>query len=47
LAVKLNKRAFDHAKALIEEGKYVFDERDDWSEHKPTAQKENEFILSA
>src|SRR5512133_3830987 len=44
MAVILNKRAFDHAKRLIEEGKYVLDERDQWSEHQPTARKENEFI---
>ena len=44
MAVKLNKRAFDRAKDLINEGKVVLDERDAWSEHEPTAQKENEFI---
>ena len=44
MAVKLNKRAFDHAKQLINEEKVVYDERDAWSEHEPSAQKENEFI---
>jgi hypothetical protein len=44
MAVKLNRRAFDHAKKLIHEAKFVFDERDAWSEHRPSAQKENEFI---
>jgi hypothetical protein len=44
MSVKLNGRAYDYAKALIEEGKFVFDERDAWSEHRPSAQKENEFI---
>jgi hypothetical protein len=27
MAVKLNKQAFEHAKNLIEQGKFVFDER--------------------
>jgi hypothetical protein len=44
MAVKLNKRAFGHAKELVQEGHVVVDERDAWSEHQPTAQKENEFI---
>ncbi len=44
MAVILNKRAFEHAKKLIEEGKYVFDERDDWSEHEPTPEIENIFL---
>ena len=44
MAVKLNKKAFEHAKSLVLEGKYVYDERDDWSEHRPSAEDENEFI---
>ena len=44
MAVTLNKKGFDHAKSLIDEGKVVRDERDDWSEHQPTTEKENEFI---
>jgi hypothetical protein len=44
VAVTLNRRAFDHAKALITEGRIVFDERDSWSEHRPSAQKENRFL---
>ena len=44
MTIKLNKRAFDHAKRLIEKGSYVFDEKDMWSEHKPSAQEENEYI---
>jgi hypothetical protein len=38
-AVILNKRAFEHAKQLIEKGSYVFDEKDMWSEHQPSAQE--------
>jgi hypothetical protein len=44
MAVILDHRAFDHAKVLIKEGRYAFDERDAWSEHQPSTQKENEFI---
>ena len=29
LTIKLNKRAFEHAKRLIEKGSYVFDEKED------------------
>ena len=44
MAVKLNRKAFEHAKTLVLERKYVYDERDDWSEHQPSAEDENEFI---
>ena len=44
MAVKLNSRSFDFAKRLIEEGRYVFDDRDAWSEHQPSAEREDEFI---
>jgi hypothetical protein len=42
--MKLNKTAFEHAQQLVKNGKAVLDERDDWSEHQPTADEENEFI---
>jgi len=44
MAVKLNSTAFDHAKALIKDGKFVIDDRDAWSEHEPTAEEENKYI---
>jgi hypothetical protein len=44
LAVKLNTTAFDYGKELVLKGRRVFDERDAWSEHQPSAEKENEFI---
>ena len=44
--VKLSKTAFAHAKALVNEGKFVWDERDAWSEHQPSTQQENDFIRS-
>ena len=44
MGVKLNSRAFDHAKALIKDGQYELDDRDAWSEHRPSAQQENSYI---
>jgi hypothetical protein len=44
MALKLNDRAFEHAKQLIKKGDFVADERDDWSEHQPSVEEENEFI---
>ncbi|GIH22396.1 hypothetical protein Aph01nite_07060 [Acrocarpospora phusangensis] len=44
MTVKLNKRAFDFAKKLIDDGHYVLDGMDDWSEHHPSAQQENDFL---
>lgn len=44
MAVKLSRTAFEHAGRLIKEGRAVYDERDDWSEHQPSAEDENRFI---
>lgn len=44
MAVKLNRSGYDQAKQLIADGKVVLDERDDWSEHQPSAAQENKFI---
>ncbi len=44
MAVRLNRKAFEQAKALILEGQHVYDERDAWSEHRPSAAAENDFI---
>jgi hypothetical protein len=44
MAVKLNRTAYDFAQQRIKDGHYVADDRDDWSEHQPTAAQENEFI---
>ena len=44
MAVKLNRTAFEHAKELITKGRFVYDDRDAWSEHQPSAQQENDFI---
>jgi hypothetical protein len=44
MAATLNRRAFDHARELVANGRYTIDDRDDWSEHRPSAQWENSFI---
>lgn len=44
MAVKLYRQAFDYAKKLVHEGRAVHDQRDDWSEHQPSAAEENAFI---
>jgi hypothetical protein len=44
MAVKLNRKAYEHAKSLISSGKVVRDQRDDWSEAAPSAAEENSFI---
>ena len=44
MAVKLYNPGYDHAKQLVADGKVVIDERDDWSEHQPSAAEENRFI---
>jgi hypothetical protein len=44
VAVRMNRAGFDHARGLIKAGRVVIDERDDWSEHQPSARDENSFI---
>lgn len=44
MAVKLNRSAYEHAQALVKQGKFVPDDRGEWREHRPSAQRENEFI---
>ena len=44
MAIELNAKAYDRAQDLIRQGKVVLDERDMWSEHKPSSQQENRFI---
>jgi hypothetical protein len=44
MAVKLNRKAFEHAKKLLHRGKIVVDDTDAWSEHQPSSKKENDFI---
>ncbi len=44
MTVKLNRRGYDHAKKLIQEGRSVWDERDAWSEDQPSTETENQLI---
>jgi hypothetical protein len=44
MTVRRNDRAFAHAQDLIGAGRCVIDDRDAWSEHRPSAQQENAFI---
>ena len=44
MAVKLHQSGFDHAKRLIKDDRFVYDQRDDWSEHQPSAKEEDRFI---
>ena len=44
MTVKLHRAAYEHAKKLAGEGKVVLDERDDWSEHRPSAEEENAYL---
>lgn len=44
MAVKLNTSAYEHAQELVKDGQAIVDERDDWSEHAPSTDQENEFL---
>jgi hypothetical protein len=44
MAVILNKNAVEHAQRLVEQEKYVFDDKDKWSEHQPSAKEENVYV---
>jgi len=42
--MELNRRGYEHAQALVREGRIVLDQRDDWSEHQPSTEDENRYI---
>jgi hypothetical protein len=44
MAIRLNMKGYDHAMKLVADGKFVEDDRDMWSEHRPSAERENQFI---
>ena len=44
MTVRLNEAALRHANSLLKKGRVVRDERDDWSEHAPSAADGNEYI---
>jgi hypothetical protein len=39
VAVTLNQRSYGHAKKLIADGRFVLDDRDAWSEHRPPVRR--------
>jgi hypothetical protein len=44
VGVRLHNPGYDHAKRLVKEGQAVADERDQWSEHQPSAEDENRYL---
>ncbi len=44
MAVKLHRPGYEHARRLVADGAVVLDDRDEWSEHQPSAAEENAFI---
>ena len=44
MSVKLNDDALSAARRLVREGSVVRDGRDDWSEHAPSADEQNEYL---
>jgi hypothetical protein len=42
--VTLNSRAYTFARHLIEDGRILLDERDAWSEHRPSTEQQNDYI---
>lgn len=44
MPVRLNSRAYNHARALVDRGAFVRDDRDMWSEHQPSTRQENAYI---
>src|SRR6266404_5655904 len=42
--VTLNERSFLYARELVEQGRVLMDLRNAWSEHRPSAAAENDFI---
>jgi hypothetical protein len=44
MAVRVHRPGYHHAQRLVADGRFVLDDRDDWSEHQPSAAQENAFI---
>lgn len=44
MSVELNDNALEHARSCVVKRQVIRDERDDWSEHAPSASDENAFI---
>jgi hypothetical protein len=43
-SLKLNRTAFQYAQELISAGHFIADGKGAWSEHRPSADQENEFV---
>jgi hypothetical protein len=44
MAVRLSAAAYSHAWRLIEQGRVVLDDMDDWSSHRQSTKQENEYL---
>jgi hypothetical protein len=44
VAVRLNESGYANARRAVAARRVVVDDRDDWSEHRPSADAENRFI---
>jgi hypothetical protein len=44
MPIRLNLDAFEYAKELIRERRTLFDDKDAWTHHRPSAETEDEFI---
>jgi hypothetical protein len=44
MAVKLNRKGYEHAKSLIESGRTSKDELGDWGEEQPDSERQNTYL---
>ncbi len=44
MSVRLYEPGYTHARGLLRRGEITHDDRDDWSEHAPSAAEQNSFI---
>ncbi|WP_099332554.1 hypothetical protein [Actinomyces minihominis] len=44
MATELNRDAFEHAKQLIADGRYVLDKQGDWDKAAPSSEQQKEYI---
>lgn len=47
MAIKVNWRAVQHARSLVDRRRVVLDERVAWRAHRPTARQRNAFIRAS
>lgn len=46
MAIKVNGRALQHARSLIDRGRVVLDEREAWRAHRPSARRRDAYIAA-